>query len=131
MEEMPGMKTVIAGLVYGELGSPKRFRSAKAYAKATGMTPGRRTTGNKTQMLPIPREGSRLARWALTRSIIACTRCTKKAAGVQVKKWVEKQVARHKPKRKVIVAAARKLAEGVWRLITSGETFDLKRAFPA
>jgi transposase len=131
MTELPGMKTVLAGLVYGELGSPKRFRSAKAYAKATGMTPGRRKSGGKVQAVSITREGSRLERWALTRSIVACTRCTKKAAGVQVKKWVEKQVARHKPKRKVIVAAARKMAEGVWRLIAWGEVFDLKRAFPA
>ena len=38
MEEMPGMKSVVAGLVMGELGSPQRFHSAKAYAKATGLT---------------------------------------------------------------------------------------------
>lgn len=131
MQEMPGMKTILAGLVYGELGSPKRFDSAKAYANATGMTPGRRATGGKTQMLPITRAGSRLARWALTRAVIACTRCTKKETGVRVKKWLEKQVARHKPKRKAIVAAARKMAEGVWRLMAWGEVFDLKRAFPA
>lgn len=131
MQELPGMKTVLAGLVYGELGSPRRFHSEKAYAKSTGMTPANRKSGGKVQAVSITREGSRLARWALTRSIIACTRCTKKAAGVQVRKWVERQTARNKPKRKVIVAAARKMAEGVWRLIKWGEVFDLKRAFPA
>jgi transposase len=129
MAELPGMKSVVAGLIYGEMGPAQRFRSEKAYAKATGITPGKRESGGKVQLMCISREGSRLARWALTRAVLACMRC-RRGVGAQVKTWVAKQVARHKPKRKVIVAAARKLAEGVWRLAKWGETFDLKRAFP-
>jgi transposase len=130
MSEMPGMKSVVAGLVYGELGSPGRFREAKAYSKATGLTPGYRESGGKAQAVGITRQGSRLARWAFTRAVLACMRCMK-GPGVAVKNWVANQVKRQKVKKKVIVAAARKLAEGVWRLVKSGETFDLKRAFPA
>lgn len=130
MRELPGIKVVTAGLMYGELGSPKRYHSAKAYGKATGITPSFRESGGKAQASSITRQGSRLARWALTRAVISCSRCTKNEAGVQVKKWVAKQVARNKPKRKVIVAAARKMAEGIWRLMAWGEMFDLKRAFP-
>jgi transposase len=130
MQEMPGMKTVVAGTIYGELGSPARFYAAKAYAKATGGTPGCRESGGKSQALGITRQGSRLARWAYTRAVLACMRC-KKGPGLYVKRWVLKQVARQKAKCKMIVAAGRKLAEGVWRLIAWGEAFDLKRAFPA
>lgn len=130
MSEMPGMKSVVAGLVYGELGSPGRFREAKAYAKATGLTPGYRESGGKAQAVGISRQGSRLARWAFTRAVLACMRCLQ-GPGVAVKNWVAKQVKRQKVKKKVMTAAARKLAEGVWRLVKSGETFDLKRAFPA
>ena len=130
MQEMPGMKSIVAGLIYGELGSPERFDDAKAYAKATGLTPGYRESGGKAQAVGITRQGSRLARWAFTRAVLACLRC-RKGPGVHVKNWVLKQVKRQKIKKKVIVAAARKLAEGVWRLVKSGETFDLKRAFPA
>lgn len=130
MQEMPGMKSIVAGLVYGELGSPGRFNEAKAYAKATGLTPAYRESGGKSQAVNISRQGSRLARWAFTRGVLGCLRCGK-GPGVHVKTWVAKQVARQKIKKKVIVAAARKLAEGVWRLIKYGETFDLKRAFPA
>jgi transposase len=130
MAEMPGMKSVVAGLIYGELGSPERFHEAKAYAKATGLTPGYRESGGKAQAVGITRQGSRLARWAFTRAVLACMRCMK-GPGVAVKTWVAKQVKRQKIKKKVIVAAARKLAEGVWRLVKNGETFDLKRAFPA
>jgi len=131
MQELPGMKGVVAGLIYGELGSAQRFHSAKAYAKAMGITPGFRKTGGKAQAVSITREGSRLARWAVTRAVIACTRCTKNETGVQVKKWLANQGARQKPKRKAIVAAGRKMAEGIWRLMAWGEVFDLKRAFPA
>ena len=130
-EHMPGFKVVLGGLVYGELGSPKRFYGPKAYSNGTGLTPAFRESGGKAQAVSITRQGSRLARWALTRAVIACTRCTKNEAGVQVKKWLAKKVARHMPKRKAIVAAARKLAEGIWRLLAWGEVFDLKRAFPA
>jgi transposase len=130
MEEMPGMKSIVAGLIYGELGSPERFDGAKAYAKATGLTPGYRESGGKAQAVGISRQGSRLARWAFTRAVLACLRC-RKGPGLHVKNWVLKQVKRQKIKKKVIVAAARKLAEGVWRLVKCGETFDLKRAFPA
>jgi transposase len=129
MQELPGMKSIVAGLVYGELGSPQRFHSAKAFAKATGITPACRESGGKAQAVSITRQGSRLARWALTRAVLACLRC-KKGPGVQVRAWVLKQVARQKPKCKVIVAAARKMAEGVWRLVAWGEAFDLRRAFP-
>ena len=130
MTEMPGMKSIVAGLAYGELGSPERFHAANAYSKATGLTPAYRESGGKGQAVGISRQGSRLARWAFTRAVLACLRC-RKGPGVHVKAWVEKQVKRQKIKKKVIVAAARKLAEGVWRLVKCGETFDLKRAFPA
>jgi transposase len=129
MQELPGMKSVVAGLVYGEMGSAKRFRNEKAYAKGTGLTPAYRESGGKAQAVQISRQGSRLARWALTRAVLACRHC-KQGPGVQVKLWVDKQLARQKYKKKVIVAAARKLAEGVWRLAAWGESFDLKRAFP-
>ena len=116
------MKTIVAGLIVGELGSPSRFRSEKAYAKATGLTPANRKSGGKSQAVNISREGNRPSRWAFTRAVLACLRC-KKGSGVHLKSWAMKQMARQKIKRKVIVAAARKLAEGVWRLVRSGETF--------
>jgi transposase len=123
-----GLGPVTAAVVYAELGDPRRFRSAKAYAKATGLTPGYRESGGRRTPEKMTREGSAAARWAFTRAVIACLRC-RRSPGVQVKYWVLRR-CRHRPKRKVIVAAARKLAEGVWRLFALGEEFDLARAFP-
>lgn len=127
-EGMPGLKEITAAIAYGELGDPRRFRSAKAYAKATGLTPQNRSSGGKKQRGRITKEGSLHARWAFTRAVVACLR-SKKGAGVVLGDWVRHRM-RNKPKKMVLVAAARKLAEGVWRLFQYGEVFDLKRAFP-
>lgn len=127
-DELPGFGTIIAGTTLGELGDPRRFQKAKAYARATGLTPGYRNSGGKRGVIGITREGSRHARWAITRAVISCMRC-KGGAGHWVKTWVQER-SKHRVKKKVIVAAARKLAEGVWRLFALGEVFDLRRAFP-
>jgi transposase len=128
-QQMPGFGPVISSTVIAELGSPDRFYNQKAYAKSTGLTPGYRESGGKGTQVGITRQGSSHARWAFTRAVIGCLRSKRDVWGVQIRKWIE-QRAPYKPKRKLIVAAARKLAEGVWRLFALGEAFNLARAFP-
>lgn len=128
-EEMSGVGEVTASIVFSELGHPARYRSAKAYAKATGLTPGYRCSGGRHVGQPITRMGSSHVRWALTRAIIACLRCTQ-GPGVHVKLWVMK-LRRRKSTKASVVAAARKLAESIWRLFALGEAFDLARCFGA
>jgi transposase len=128
--ELPGVGPVVAAIVWSELGSPQRYRSAKAYAKATGLTPGYRDSAGRRSRGKITRQGSAHVRWALTRAVVSCLRCRQPGPGVAVKQWVERMI-RRKSKKASIVAAARKLAEGVWRLFALGEAFDLGRAFGA
>lgn len=128
IDEMPGIGAVLGGVVVAELGSPTRFHSAKAYAKATGLTPGYRESGGKGSRTKITRQGSSQARWALTRAALSCLRA-KSGTGEQIKNWVLER-SKHKPKKMIIVAAARKMAEGVWRLFNYGEAFNLASAFP-
>lgn len=126
-EELAGVGEQIAAVVWSELGSPRRYRSAKAYAKATGLTPGYRESAGRRSGKKITREGSAHVRWALTRAVMSCTRC-KKGDGLVVKAWLAKMKKR-KSKKAAIVAAARKLAEAVWRLFALGEAFDLTLPF--
>ncbi len=127
-ENMPGMAEVISATVYGELGDPQRFYNQKAYSKGTGLTPGYRKSAGRESKVGITRQGSALARWALTSAAICCMKC-KRGPGLAVRRWIEHQ-SQYKLKKKVIVAAARKLAEGIWRLFALGEVFDLEKAFP-
>lgn len=127
-EKLPGVGPCVAAAIWSELGDPARFRSAKAYAKATGLTPGYRESGGHRRGQGMTRQGSALARWALTRAIVSCKRC-QRGDGVAVRLWVE-NLQRRKKRKAAIVAAARKLAEAVWRLFALGEDFDLRRIFP-
>jgi len=127
-EQMPGCGERVAPTVMGELGDPRRFHSAKAYAKASGLTPGyRESGGRRSGKKKIARSGSTFVRWALTQAVMGCLRC-QKGPGLAVKGWVNR-LARRKGKKAAIVAAARKLAECIWRLFNLGEVFDLARAF--
>lgn len=125
---IPGLGPITSAVVYAELGDPRRFRSAKAYGKATGLAPGLRESAGHRAPMGMSRAGSSASRWAFTRAVISCMRC-RRGAGVQVRNWVLRR-SRSQAKKKVIVAAARKIAEGVWRLFALGECFDLSRAFP-
>ncbi len=129
IEHIPGLGIRTAPVIYAEMGDPRRFRSAKAFAKATGLPPGYRESGGKISSTGITREGSAAARWAFTRAVIACLRC-QHSAGWAIKQWILARV-RRQPKKKAYVATARKLSEGVWRLFAFGEEFDLAKAFPA
>lgn len=126
-DELPGIGKLLAAIVHSELGDPARYKSAKAFAKATGLTPGYRESGGHRSGMPITRMGSAHVRWALTRAMVACLRC-KRGAGLAVRQWLEKRFKR-KNKRTVIVAGARKLAESIWRMMRLGEAFDLTRCF--
>lgn len=127
-DELPGVGPQTAAVIWSELGDPRRYASAKSYAKATGLTPGYRESGGRMSRGKITRLGSAHVRWALTRAVLSCTRCTRDPAGRAVRAWLERAQKR-KPRKAAIVAAARKLAEAVWRLFTLGEAFDLTRAF--
>jgi transposase len=126
--ELPGVGPTVAAVVWSELGDPMRYRSPKAYGKATGLTPGYRESAGRRSKLGITREGSAHVRWALTRAILSCTRC-RRGPGLAVKQWVAAREQRGKPRKLAMVAAARKLAEGIWRLFHLGEAFDLTRIF--
>lgn len=126
--QLPGVGPQTAAVVWSELGDPRRYASAKSYAKATGLTPGYRESGGRMSRGRITRLGSAHVRWALTRAVLSCTRCTKDPAGRAVRAWLERAQKR-KSKKAAIVAAARKLAEAIWRLFALDEAFDLTRAF--
>ena len=129
MNEMPGFGLICAATLWAELGDPRRYHSAKAYAKASGLTPAERSSGGRTIHGSISRAGSAHARWALTRAVIGAIRC-KQQPGAAIRRWVLARKKRQ-PMRKVVVAGGRKLAEGVCRLFNWGECFDVAKGFGA
>lgn len=125
---LPGIGKTLAAVIVAESGPIRRFVSAKAYGRYSGLVPAERSSAGKTHFGSISREGNSQLRWALTQAVMACRR-TKRGSGVAVRQWVEVRVSRLGSKKKAIVAAARKFAEAIWRLFELGECFDLERMF--
>ena len=127
-EHMPGAGPVLASAIVAESGPIRRFRTAKAYAAYTGLTPSERSTGGRTIHGQIDRAGSPHLRGALGQMVMACLR-SKRGPGLAVGHWVRTKQRRMSIKGKARCAAARKLAESIWRLFHYGECFDPARPF--
>ncbi|MHC4492823.1 MAG: IS110 family RNA-guided transposase [Planctomycetota bacterium] len=126
--EIPGLGRVLAAAVYAETGPLERFARAKSFGGFTGLPPTDRSSGGRMRHGGISREGSPYLRWALTQAVMACLRA-KRGPGFAVGEWVRRREKRMQAKGKARCAAARKLAESIWRLFHYGECFDAARAF--
>jgi transposase len=128
VRQIPGVGYVLGAQIVAEAGDLMRFSSAKAFAAYTGLAPGCRISAGKKARTGISREGSSLLRYALTQAVIACVRA-RRGAPFLVGEWVRRQEQRMGSKGRARCAAARKLAETIWRLFHYGERFDAARAF--
>jgi transposase len=126
-EEIPGVGKTLAPTILAETGPVERFVSAKALGGFTGFAPSDRSTGGRQIHGHMTREGSPVLRWALVEAVMHCSRSTDGPRGA-ISRWV-KNKARRTGRGKARVAAARKLAEAIWRLFHLGECFDVARAF--
>lgn len=129
---VPGVGPTLAAVIAAESGPIARFKSARAYAKYTGMTPKDRSTGGRTIHGGMTREGSRYLRWALTQAVMACMRSSREAgsgARGAVARWVDAKQRRLGSRKKARVAAARKLATVIWWLFHRPDDFSAYRPF--
>jgi transposase len=129
-KEAPGVGTALAATIAAEAWPLQRFRTPKAFARYTGLTPSDRSTGGRQIHGAITREGSSYLRWALTQAAMACLRA-KRGPSVAAGDWIRAKQKRMGCKSKARTAGARKLAEQIWRLFHFGECFDPQRPFGA
>ena len=127
-EEIPGFGRCLAPVVYAEIGDPRRFGSAKQLGGYTGLVPSDRSSAGKTRHGKCTKAGSPFLRWALVEAVVACQK-VRKGNGLVIGNWVRRHQKRLGDKKRAQCAAARKLAEAIYRLFEYGECFDVKRAF--
>ena len=128
VREIPGVGPVLSATIAAELADPRRFGSAKAVGRYTGLTPSDRSSGGKTIHGAITREGSPFLRWALVQAVMHCLR-SKKGPGLVIGDWVRAAERRMGHKGKARVAGARKLSEAIWRLFQDPKSFDVTMPF--
>lgn len=123
---IPGIGAITATALIASIGDPHQFHNARQLAAWLGLTPRQYSTGGKTRLGRITKQGDKYLRMLLihgTRAVLAAL----KEKQDRVSRWLRELVARRGYKRAAVALAA-KNARIVWAVLTSGEDYRLQAA---
>ncbi len=100
---------------------PGQFRSGRQFAAWLGLTPQQHSTGGKTRLGGISKQGDRYLRRLLVVGATAVIQHTKDKA-TPMAAWI-RALLEKKPFKLVSIALANKLARIAWVLLTRKETY--------
>lgn len=118
---IPGLGIITATAIAATVADPDQFKSGRQFAAWLGLTPQQHSTGGKTQLGGISKQGDRYLRRLLVIGATAVMRHTKDKT-TPMANWIRKLLEK-KPFRVVSVALANKLARIAWVVLTKKETF--------
>jgi transposase len=127
LAETPGVGPISASMVVMKVPDPTRFRSGRQFAAWLGLTPKDHSTANKVRLGVITRAGDEALRSVLVAGATAVIKQARRGKGAP-SAWLESLLKR-KPPKLAAVALANKNARIIWKLMTTGETFDAGRAY--
>ena len=129
LTQIPGVGPTIAAMLVMKTPDPKAFRSGRDFAAWLGLTPKDHSTAGKTRLGRITRAGDETLRSLLVVGATAVIWQTRRGTSRRVMPWLASLLAR-KPPKLAAVALANKIARVAWKLMASGEAYDLTRARP-
>jgi transposase len=103
-----------------------QFRSGRHFAAWLGLTPKQNSTGGKSRLGRISRQGNERLRQLLVLGATAVVRLTKPDYR-HANAWLLALLQR-RPRKLAAVALANKMARVVWAMMTSGEAYRLQSA---
>ncbi len=118
---IPGLGVITASAVAATVTDPDQFRSGRQFAAWLGLTPQQHSTGGKTRLSGISKQGDRYLRRLLVVGATAVIRHTKDKT-TPMANWIRKLLEK-KPFRLVSVALANKLARVAWVVLTRSEPY--------
>jgi len=118
---IPGLGIITATVVAATVTDPDQFRSGRQFAASLGLTPQQQSTGGKTRLGGISKQGDRYLRRLLVVGATAVIRHIKDKP-TPMADWIRKLVEK-KPFRLVSVALANKLARIAWVVLTRKEAY--------
>ena len=113
-----GMGRYSAAVLFLEMRDWNRFSKAKQVSSYTGLCPGVHTSNGQGQEGSINRCGNRAVRWILVEMV---WRMRKWQPGFKPIRELNESSSR-RAKKRLVVKAARRLAVGLWRLMTGRAT---------
>jgi len=118
---IPGIGVITATALAATVTDPDQFRSGRQFAAWLGLTPQQHSTGGKTRLGGISKQGDRYLRRLLVVGATAVMRHTKDKP-TPIANWIRKLMEK-KPFRLVSVALANKLARIAWVVLTRQEAY--------
>lgn len=118
---IPGLGVITATAVAASVTDPCQFRSGRQFAAWVGLTPQQHSTGGKTRLGGISKQGDRYLRRLLVVGATAVIRHIKDKP-TPMANWIRKLMEK-KPFRLVSVALANKLARIAWVVLTRKEAY--------
>jgi transposase len=118
---IPGLGIITATAIAATVTDPDQFRSGRQFAAWLGLTPQQRSTGGKTRLGGISKQGDRYLRRLLVVGATAVMRHVKDKP-TPMADWIRK-LSEKKPFRVVSVALANKLARIAWVVLTREEAY--------
>jgi len=115
---IPGIGPVIAMTIKAEVGEFDRFDHKNEVVSYAGLDPAVRQSGDKETTGGITKEGPSTLRWALGQGALNAKRYDSYLGNYYTR------LAEHKPKKKALVATARKLLVMIYAMITKQEAYD-------
>lgn len=117
LQSIPGIQFITAISLIGVVGDITRFRSTRAFARFTGLTPGYRDSGATQRSTGITHEGSGLLRWLLLQAEHHDRRRCRHATALY------QRVAFRSSVQKAKVAVAHRLARVIYHVWTEQRPF--------
>ena len=118
---IPGIGVITATAIAATVTDPDQFRSGRQFAAWLGLTPQQHSTGGKTRLGGISKQGDRYLRRLLVVGATAVLRHARKSSAPMAS-WA-RELLKTKPFRLVSVALANKLARIAWVVLSRGETY--------
>jgi transposase len=116
-----GVITATATAIAATVADPEQFKSGRQFAAWLGLTPQQHSTGGKTRLVGISKQGDRYLRRLLVVGATAVMRHIKDKP-TPMADWIRK-LSEKKPFRVVSVALANKLARIAWVVLTRKEAY--------
>jgi transposase len=121
LESVPGIGTITAATILGEIGDVRRFPTRHAFAKYNGTAPASKSTGGRQRHTARRGCNQRLKR-ALWQSALSAVRHDPLA-----KAYYQRRLTGGLSKVDAIKRVARRMSDMIYAMLRTGEAYDRKR----
>ena len=117
---VPGVGSVLAFTIAGEIGDIHRFASPKKLCGYTGLCPRVNQSGDRDRRGPLTKQGPRYLRWAMIEATMHALRHPAYAERYQATK---RRLGTQRGAKVAQIEVARRLTEAVWHMLTRNQPF--------